>query len=84
MFYYQYSCEYKSRSKNWRLLPYLYLCFNNGACHIADDTFVGSQSVVNQGISVCKSVVGSYSLVNKNIEVPGVYVGIPAKFIKQI
>lgn len=56
----------------------------NGACHIADDTFVGSQSVVNQGISVCKSVVGAYSLVNKNIEVPGVYVGIPAKFIKQI
>lgn len=56
----------------------------NGACVVADDTFIGSQSVINQGISVCKSIVGSYSLINKNIEEPGVYVGIPSKFIKQL
>jgi sugar O-acyltransferase (sialic acid O-acetyltransferase NeuD family) len=56
----------------------------NGACIVDDDTFIGSQSVLNQGVSVCKSIVGSYSLVNKNIFESGVYVGIPAKFIKPL
>ena len=54
-----------------------------GACVVADDSFVGSQTVLNQVVSICKSVIGSYSLVNKDIEVPGVYVGIPVKLIKQ-
>lgn len=56
----------------------------NGACKVADDSFIGSQSVINQGISICKSIIGSNSLVNKNIEEEGVYVGIPAKFLKQL
>lgn len=49
---------------------------NGGAC-IADDIFIGSQSVVNQCVIIQRGVIGSLSVVNKNITEKGVYVGNP-------
>lgn len=56
----------------------------NGACVIGDDTFVGSQTAVNQGVKIVGGIVASQSLVNKDITEKGVYVGCPAKMIKQL
>ena len=56
----------------------------NGMCEIGNGTFIGSQTVVNQGVKIAGGVVASQSLVNKNIEINGIYAGIPAKYIKSL
>jgi sugar O-acyltransferase (sialic acid O-acetyltransferase NeuD family) len=56
----------------------------NGACEIGDDTFIGSQTAVNQGVKIVGGIVASQSLVNKDLLEKGVYVGCPAKMIKQL
>ena len=56
----------------------------NGACEIGNDTFIGSQTAVNQGVKVAGGIISSQSLVNKDIIEKGVYVGCPAKMIKPL
>ena len=46
--------------------------------------WIGMAAVINQGLTICDYVViGSGAVVTKNIEEPGIYVGNPAKFIKE-
>lgn len=54
-----------------------------GNVHIGKDVFIGSQSVVNQGVDIADgAIVGSLTCVNKPIIEKGVYIGNPAKRIK--
>lgn len=54
-----------------------------GNVHIGKDVFIGSQSVVNQGVTIANNtIIGSLTCVNKSITESGTYVGSPAKRIK--
>lgn len=56
-----------------------------GNVKVGNDVFVGSQSVINQGIKIVDgSVIGSLTCVNRNISENGIYAGNPARFIKKI
>ena len=49
-----------------------------------DNVVIGANSVVVGPVDICDNVViGAMSLVNTSIQEPGVYVGIPAKKIKE-
>lgn len=51
----------------------------NGDCKVGKMCFIGSQSVLANGINICDDViVGAGSLVRKNILKPGIYSGNPA------
>jgi len=55
----------------------------NGSCHIGKGCFVGSGSVIKNNITICDDVViGAGSVVVKDINVPGIYIGNPARRIK--
>ncbi|MUK26520.1 acyltransferase [Aliivibrio fischeri] len=50
---------------------------------IADNIFIGVNSIILYGVNVCSNVIiGAGSVVSKNITEPGVYVGVPARKIK--
>ena len=52
----------------------------NGGCQIGNRCFVGSNSTIAQGVTVCNDVIiGAGSVVIKDIMEPGTYVGNPAK-----
>lgn len=54
-----------------------------GNVHIGKDVFIGSQSVVNQGMTIAdNTIIGSLTCVNRSITESGTYVGSPAKRIK--
>jgi sugar O-acyltransferase (sialic acid O-acetyltransferase NeuD family) len=51
-----------------------------GNVKIGEMTFVGANASVKQGVSICNNVIiGIGSVVIKNIDIPGVYIGNPAK-----
>lgn len=51
-----------------------------GAVSVGDGTWVGIGAVVSNNISICTGcVVGAGAAVVRNINVPGTYVGVPAK-----
>lgn len=51
-----------------------------GGAHIGADCFIGTNAVLQHGISLCDNVVvGTLAFVNKNCDEKTVYVGIPAK-----
>lgn len=51
----------------------------NGACHVGREVFVGSQSVMANGTSICQGcVIGAGALVRKSFGVKGIYSGNPA------
>lgn len=51
----------------------------NGDCHIGDEVFLGSQSVLVNGINITSGcIVAAGSLVHKNIQQRGIYSGNPA------
>lgn len=51
-----------------------------GAVSVGDGTWVGIGAVVSNNISICPGcVVGAGAVVVRDIEVPGTYVGVPAK-----
>ena len=57
----------------------------NGDCKIGERVFVGSQSVLANGIEVGDDIiVGAGSLVRKSIKTPGSYSGNPLKLYKQL
>lgn len=56
-----------------------------GGATIGENCFIGTNAVLQYGITISdRVVVGSMSFVNKDIDAPGVYVGSPAKKIKDI
>lgn len=56
-----------------------------GNAKIGDNVLIGAGVVIRDDISICNDVViGMGSVVVKDIMKPGLYVGIPAKFIKEL
>lgn len=56
-----------------------------GHVTIESDTLVGAGAVLRNGISIAPgSVIGMGAVVTKSIETPGVYVGNPAKLIREL
>lgn len=57
----------------------------SGSVTIGRDCWFGTGAVLVNGISICDNVViGAGSVVTKDITTPGIYVGNPARFLKQI
>jgi UDP-3-O-[3-hydroxymyristoyl] glucosamine N-acyltransferase len=55
-------------------------CNISGICTFGDCVYLGTNSSVRQGITICDEVtVGMGGVVVKNINEPGTYVGNPAK-----
>jgi len=55
----------------------------NGDCKIGESVFIGSQSVLAQGVSVVdNSVVSAATFVSKSIKSAGIYAGNPVRKIK--
>jgi len=51
-----------------------------GGAHVGKECFIGTQAVLGAGIRIARNVVvGSCSMVTKSIDMPGVYVGVPAR-----
>ena len=56
-----------------------------GNCRVGNRVFLGAGCVIKDGIQICDdAIVGAGAVVVKDINVPGVYVGNPAKMIKGI
>lgn len=57
----------------------------NGDCNVGARTFLGSSSVIINGISIAEDcVVAAGSLVRKNIVEKGIYSGSPAVLMKKL
>jgi acetyltransferase-like isoleucine patch superfamily enzyme len=55
-----------------------------GGATVEEDCFIGTNSTLGAGITICSgSLVGSKSMVTKDIAVKGVYVGVPAKLLRE-
>ena len=55
----------------------------NGSVQIGNNCWIGSGSLIRNGISICaNSVIGLGAVVVKDIKTPGIYMGNPAKFFK--
>lgn len=55
----------------------------NGACRVGDRSFVGSNSVLAQNVSITSDVIiGAGTVVHRDISEPGTYVGNPCRKIK--
>lgn len=53
-----------------------------GQVSIGDNVFIGAGAVVFDGLKICSDVVvGAGSVVSKHIEIPGVYLGNPARLV---
>lgn len=56
----------------------------SGNVEIGDRCYMGTNSTVREKISICNdTTIGSNAAVVKNITTGGVYVGVPAKFLKK-
>lgn len=55
-----------------------------GNAVIADETFVGSQSVINQGVHFAGGIIASLSVLTKSTTERGIYAGSPAKLINTL
>lgn len=54
-----------------------------GRCHIGDGVFIGAGAVVSDGVTIASGVVvGAGAVVVADIELPGVYIGVPAKRLR--
>jgi acetyltransferase-like isoleucine patch superfamily enzyme len=50
---------------------------------IGNDVFIGINSIILPGVEVCpNTVIAAGSVVSRSITVPGVYAGVPARFVK--
>jgi len=51
-----------------------------GGAHIGKNCFIGTQTVLREGITICDNVkVGACSFVSKDITEEGTYMGVPAR-----
>ena len=56
----------------------------SGSIKIGNDCWFGSGSIIRHNINICNNVlVGTGSVVTKNITKSGIYVGNPARFLKE-
>lgn len=57
----------------------------NGLCHIGKQVYLGSGSVVKQVITIAdEAIIGAGAVVVRNITYAAVFVGVPAKYLKEI
>lgn len=57
---------------------------SKGRIIIGKGAFIGTNTVIQAGVKIApKTVIGALSLVTKDILDPGIYVGIPAKKVKE-
>ncbi len=55
----------------------------NGGSSVGRDCFIGSNSVISNGVNICDQViVGAGSVIIKDIDIPGTYVGNPARRVR--
>lgn len=51
-----------------------------GNVYIGHHTWIGAGAVVSNNVCICKDcMIGAGAVVNKNIDIPGTYIGVPAK-----
>lgn len=63
------------------LSPRVTVC---GNCRIGKRVFLGAGSIIRDGVEICDDVViGAGAVVLRNITVPGVYIGNPAKIMRE-
>lgn len=57
----------------------------NGLIKLGNNCYLGSSATVIQAIEICDDVfIGASATVTKNIDKPGLYVGTPAKFLREL
>lgn len=55
-----------------------------GTVHIGYETWIGAGAVVSNNVNICSCcMIGAGAVVIKDIDVPGTYVGVPAKSISR-
>lgn len=55
----------------------------SGNVNISEKVFIGTGSVIIERLDICSDIViGASSTVSKNLELPGTYVGLPARKIR--
>ena len=56
-----------------------------GNCRIGERVFLGAGCIIRDGIRICDdAVIGAGAVVVRDIDRPGVYVGNPARFLKEL
>lgn len=56
-----------------------------GGAKILAGCFIGTNSTIGAGITLAaKTVIGSKAMVTKSIDVAGVYIGVPAKWVRDL
>ena len=56
-----------------------------GDCTIGDGVFIGIGAIISHGVSIAEgTVIGAGAVVISDIEVAGVYVGVPARRIREV
>jgi acetyltransferase-like isoleucine patch superfamily enzyme len=56
-----------------------------GGAKILTGCFIGTNSTIGAGITLAaKTVIGSKAMVTRSIDVAGVYIGVPAKWIRDL
>lgn len=56
----------------------------SGTCFVGENTWVGTGAVVSNNCNICGDcTIGAGAVVVKDIEVPGVYIGVPAKIVRK-
>lgn len=54
-----------------------------GTVKVGMDTWVGAGAIIINNVEVCSECfIGAGAVVTKNLENPGLYIGVPAKFVK--
>lgn len=57
-------------------------CHVAGTVRIGERTWLGAGAIVSNNINICENcMIGAGAVVIKNIDMPGTYVGVPAKMI---
>lgn len=55
-----------------------------GTVNVGEMTWVGAGSIVSNNVNICSNcMIGAGTVVIKNLEIPGTYIGVPARLIKE-
>ena len=80
-------CRILQHGYDWCVLQHKYgeVLGSCGKVKIGNNVFIGVETTILKGVTIGDDVIiGAKSLVNKDCLMPGVYAGIPAKYIMSI